>query len=69
MLGKEFLTIFNEVFKFQPISLQQRILIMNKMMSGWKQKPTSEAIEHALSYTNALQEVSKYLRQRRVHVG
>lgn len=69
MLGKEFLSIFDEIFEFQPISMQHRMLIMNRMISGWKQKPSDEAIQHALTCTSSLEEASKYLKQSITHIG
>lgn len=68
-VGSEFMNVFDEVFEFQPLTFEDKIMILKKMTKTWKDQPEDAIIKRAILSTASLLEADKYLRQRIIHIG
>lgn len=67
LLGKEFLSIIDEFFYFQPLNPVDRFTILQRMVKGWKYPPEDAMIHRAIQANNCLEDAKKWLKGQVAH--
>lgn len=64
MLGKEFLSMVDEVFMFEDLNKNERILVVKELLKKWNKSLDEHAILELVETNCSLKEVGRHLRKK-----
>lgn len=68
ILGDDFIAMFDEVFSFKDLELEDKVNIIKRRVTCWKTAIDDDEIKKAIMATNSLEEATKELKHFIVHV-